>query len=197
MLLTKCFKRKVVATCGAALGFALLHEVKVFDSPSAAVEAEAREAVAPAAPGAQVRFSATAYCKGEITAAGTAARTGIAAADPTLLPVGSVVRVDDLGPRYNGIYTVMDTGPAVQGRELDLYMWSCNEALAFGRRQARLTVLRLGWNPRASSGTAVALRPRPSEAVTERTSTVAPRRQAPADVVPVVAGGTLASDARR
>lgn len=187
MLLTKCFKRKVVATCGAALGFALLHEAKVFDSPSAAVEAEVREAVAPAMPGAQVRFSATAYCKGETTAAGTAARTGIAAADPALLPVGSVVRVDDLGPRYNGIYTVMDTGPAVQGRELDLYMWSCQEALAFGRRPARLTVLRLGWNPRATSGTAVALRAHPAEAATERASAVSPRRQATAGVVPAVA----------
>ncbi len=155
MLLTKCFKRKVVATCGAALGFALLHEVKVFDSPSAAVDAEAREAVAPPVPGAQVRFSATASCKAEVTAAGTAARTGLAAADPTLLPVGSVVRVDDLGPRYDGIYTVMDTGPAVQGRELDLYMWSCQEATAFGRRAARLTVLRLGWNPRATTTSAL------------------------------------------
>ena len=45
----------------------------------------------------------------------------------------------------------MDTGPAVQGPELDLYMWSCNEALAFGRKSVDLTVLRLGWDPQASS----------------------------------------------
>jgi hypothetical protein len=45
----------------------------------------------------------------------------------------------------------MDTGPAVQGRVLDLYMWSCHEALAFGRRQVELRVLRLGWNPSAST----------------------------------------------
>ena len=30
-------------------------------------------------------------------------------------------------------------------------MWSCHEALAFGRRGVTLNVLRLGWNPRASS----------------------------------------------
>jgi hypothetical protein len=47
----------------------------------------------------------------------------------------------------------MDTGPAIQGREIDLYMWSCNEALAFGRRTVRLTVLRLGWNPKATTPT--------------------------------------------
>jgi hypothetical protein len=51
------------------------------------------------------------------------------------------------------VYTVMDTGPAVQGRLIDLYMWNCNEALQFGRRPIRLKVLRLGWNPRATTPT--------------------------------------------
>jgi hypothetical protein len=45
----------------------------------------------------------------------------------------------------------MDTGPKVQGRILDLYMWSCHEALRFGRREVAVTVLRLGWDPTASS----------------------------------------------
>jgi hypothetical protein len=39
----------------------------------------------------------------------------------------------------------------VQGRLLDLYMWSCHEALAFGRKRIQVTVLRLGWNPQAST----------------------------------------------
>ena len=34
---------------------------------------------------------------------------------------------------------------------LDLYIWSCHEALEFGRRRIEVTVLRLGWDPRASS----------------------------------------------
>jgi hypothetical protein len=37
----------------------------------------------------------------------------------------------------------------VQGRALDLYIWSCYEALRFGRQTVHLTLLRLGWNPRA------------------------------------------------
>jgi hypothetical protein len=45
----------------------------------------------------------------------------------------------------------MDTGPKVQGRILDLYMWSCHEALDFGRKAVQVTVLRLGWSPSASS----------------------------------------------
>jgi hypothetical protein len=30
-------------------------------------------------------------------------------------------------------------------------MWSCYEALDFGRQPIRLSVLRLGWNPRATA----------------------------------------------
>ncbi|HWB18556.1 MAG TPA: 3D domain-containing protein, partial [Vicinamibacterales bacterium] len=52
---------------------------------------------------------------------------------------------------HEGIYTVLDTGPKVQGRHLDLYMWSCYEALDFGRRPVHLTVLRLGWSPTNSA----------------------------------------------
>ena len=44
----------------------------------------------------------------------------------------------------------MDTGPAVRGRTVDLYLWSCKEALQFGRRKVRLSVLRLGWSPENS-----------------------------------------------
>jgi len=107
----------------------------------------------PSAPvaGARLEFSATAYCKGKTTASGLEVRTGIAAADDSILPVGSVVNVATDNARYNGVYTIMDTGPRVQGRLLDLYMWSCHEALAFGRKRIQVTVLRLGWNPQAST----------------------------------------------
>jgi hypothetical protein len=78
-----------------------------------------------------------------------APRTGVAAADPSLLPVGSVIQVGAESP-YAGIYSILDTGPAVQGREIDIYMWSCHDALRFGRRAVDVVVLRLGWDPRAS-----------------------------------------------
>ena len=152
MVLARSLTRKLAATCGAVLGFVLLHEVTMLDSKAtAAHEVEERETKAWPQPGARVRFHATAYCKGTTTASGTTVRTGIAAADPLLLPVGSVIQIESLSPRYNGIYTVMDTGPAVQGREIDIYMWNCNEALAFGRRSIAINVLRLGWNPKASA----------------------------------------------
>jgi 3D (Asp-Asp-Asp) domain-containing protein len=155
MVLSRSLTRKLAALCGGVLGFVLLYEVTALDSKAtAAHEVEVRETAWPR-PGARLRFHATAYCKGTTTASGTTVRTGIAAADQLLLPVGSVIQIDSLSPRYNGIYTVMDTGPAVQGREIDIYMWNCNEALDFGRRSIAVNVLRLGWNPKASVPAAI------------------------------------------
>jgi 3D (Asp-Asp-Asp) domain-containing protein len=152
MLLTRSLKQKIAATCGAMFGFVLLYEVTMLDSKTTEARTiEIRETTAKPAAGLRLRFTSTAYCKGTTTASGAAVRSGIAAADPDLLPVGSVIQIESLGARYNGIYTVMDTGPKVQGRHVDLYIWSCHEALAFGRRPISLNVLRLGWNPRASS----------------------------------------------
>jgi 3D (Asp-Asp-Asp) domain-containing protein len=150
MFLTHSLRRKLLVGACAALGFVLLYEVTTLDSRYAARQAELRESTALPAPGARLRFTATAYCKGTTTASGVQVRTGIAAADPDLLPVGSVIQAENLPEKYNGIYTIMDTGPAVQGRQIDIYMWSCYEALDFGRRSLLLTVLRLGWNPSAS-----------------------------------------------
>ena len=143
-------RRKAMITLAAAVVFAATYSVTIPDSQYAAWQHVAHETSHPA-PGAQMAFSATAYCKGITTASGATVQTGVAASDPSLLPVGSVVQIDSLPSRYNGIYTVLDTGPAIQGRLVDLYMWSCYEALSFGRRPIHLTVLRLGWSPRATA----------------------------------------------
>jgi 3D (Asp-Asp-Asp) domain-containing protein len=137
-------------TLVVAAGVVWLYEVTVLDSRHVVMEADGGSS-APPAPGSRLLFSATAYCKGTTTASGVNVRSGIAAADPDLLPVGSVIQVDAPGTRYDGVYTVMDTGPKVQGRRLDLYMWSCHEALRFGRTAVRIVVLRLGWNPTHSA----------------------------------------------
>jgi 3D (Asp-Asp-Asp) domain-containing protein len=152
MLISRSVGRKLVVTATAVAAFVLARETTVIDSIIAPPAPQVSVATPPVpSPGARLDFTATAYCKGTTTASGVNVRTGIAAADPDLLPVGSVVQMDRLGERYNGIYTIMDTGPAVQGRHIDIYMWNCNEALALGRREAKLTVLRLGWNPRATT----------------------------------------------
>ena len=152
-VISRSLGRKLGVMCLACVIFVLLYEVIMFDSRAAAPE----NMVDPTLPvaGARLLFSATAYCKGTTTASGVGVRTGIAASDPSILPVGSVVNISTDDAKYNGVYTIMDTGPKVQGRILDLYMWSCHEALAFGRRPVQITVLRLGWNPRDSTPSVV------------------------------------------
>ena len=151
MIISGSFWGKAIVTVVAAGAFVSLYEVTALDSKYAARQATRHETNALPTPGERVAFSATAYCKGIVTTSGVAAQAGVAAADPELLPVGSVIEIDSLTTKHNGIYTILDTGPSVQGRQVDLYMWSCNEALAFGRRPIHLTVLRLGWNPRATT----------------------------------------------
>ena len=151
MIISGRFWRRTIVTAIAAFGFVSMYEVTALDSRYVARLATLHESFALPLPGSRLAFSATAYCKGLVTTSGVAAQTGVVAADPELLPVGSVIDVDSLPPKYNGIYTVMDTGPAVQGRQIDVYMWSCNEALQFGRRAMHITVLRLGWSPRATT----------------------------------------------
>lgn len=150
MRIAESYWRKAIATLSVAAVFVFLYEIQTRDSRSEASATSIIESTVLPQAGARLQFSATAYCKGETTASGVGVRTGIAAADPAILPVGSVVRVETPNPRYSGIWTVMDTGPAVRGRSLDLYLWSCKEALTFGRRKVRLTVLRLGWSPENS-----------------------------------------------
>ena len=151
MIIARSLRRKAIVTAVAAGAFVSLYEVTILDSQYAARQAALRETTALPSPGARLAFSATAYCKGVTTTSGVAAQTGVAAADPQLLPVGSVIDVDSVETRHNGIYTIMDTGPFVVGRHIDIYMWSCDEALRWGRRPIHLVVLRLGWNPRATA----------------------------------------------
>lgn len=150
MRIAESFWRKAVATLSVATIFVLLYEIQARDSKSEATVTSVTETTVLPQAGARLQFSATAYCKGETTASGVGVRTGIAAADPAVLPVGSVIRLETPNPRYSGVWTVMDTGPAVRGRSVDLYLWSCKEALQFGRRKVRLSVLRLGWSPENS-----------------------------------------------
>lgn len=148
LTLSRSLGKKLIATALAAVAFVVIYEGVVMDSRNALIES-ASETEDPS-PGRSVRFQVTAYCKGTTTASGVKVRSGIAAADPKLLPPGSVIRIDGVPREYEGIYTVLDTGPAVQGRVLDIYMWSCYDALDFGRRRAAVTVLRLGWDPQTS-----------------------------------------------
>jgi 3D (Asp-Asp-Asp) domain-containing protein len=85
-------------------------------------------------------LTATACCQRGRTASGELARPGLVAADPRVLPVGTVVRVLS-PPAWVGRYTVMDTGARVRGRRLDIFVESCRRARLFGRRPVRVLVV--------------------------------------------------------
>jgi 3D (Asp-Asp-Asp) domain-containing protein len=96
------------------------------------------------------RFEATAYCDSGITFSGLLVRRGIVAADPEILPIGSII--DVRAGDYSGIYVVMDTGGKVKGKIIDIYMPNYDEAMEFGRQPVVVKVLRHGWHPESTSG---------------------------------------------
>jgi 3D (Asp-Asp-Asp) domain-containing protein len=186
VLISRSIWRKLLATLVVVTTFLLLYEATILDSRFALTRLTGT-VEAPPRPGTTLQFSATAYCKGTTTTSGVNVRSGIAAADPDLLPVGSVIQVDAPGARNDGVYTIMDTGPKVQGRHLDLYMWSCKEALAFGRLGVKVVVLRLGWSPQASTPTIIDRLFRRREAAAQQEPSPLPveaERQVPASTLP-------------
>lgn len=122
MAIPRAVRRLLVVTVAGLLVLAVF-TTRTRDSTEEVFDSDGRPRL-----GTAIRFQATAYCKGDTTAAGIAVRHGMAAADATLLPLGSVVYVETDDTRYSGVWTVLDTGPEIKGRELDLYMWSCNAA---------------------------------------------------------------------
>jgi 3D (Asp-Asp-Asp) domain-containing protein len=87
-------------------------------------------------------YVATAYSLRGRTASGRMVSRGLIAADPSVLPLGSRVRLEH--PGYSGEYLVADTGGAIRGRRIDIWTPSTSEAMRFGRRTVKLTVLSYG-----------------------------------------------------
>jgi 3D (Asp-Asp-Asp) domain-containing protein len=100
-------------------------------------------------------FTATAYCsctkccgpKAQgITASGHRLRPGdqVIAVDPEVIPLRSVVELRGLGR-----FAALDTGSAIKGRRIDIWMNDHQAALQFGRRAVKLRVLRSAGRARA------------------------------------------------
>lgn len=88
-------------------------------------------------------FSATAYCVTGITRSGAMVSPGHVAADPKIIPLGSMIYVDS--PVMGGIYQVLDTGGLIKGKIIDIYIPSYNRCIVFGRRMVKVKVLRYGY----------------------------------------------------
>jgi 3D (Asp-Asp-Asp) domain-containing protein len=120
-------------------------------APSVNISTETTAAATPAvlAVTAPQAYIATAYSLPGKTASGMRVAKGVIAADPRVLPLGTRVRLE-AGP-YSGEYIVADTGSAVRGRKIDVWVPSNREACRFGRRNIKLSVLSYGGR-RAKTG---------------------------------------------
>lgn len=76
-----------------------------------------------------------------VTFSGTPARWGVVATDPSVIPLGSVVRIPGLGE-----FIAEDTGSAVKGPVVDVFFGdgqaAREAALAWGRQRLEIEVIR-------------------------------------------------------
>jgi rare lipoprotein A len=91
-----------------------------------------------------MRMEATAFVRdSKPTASGTVPHEGIVAADPSVLPLGSRIRILRADP-FNGVYTVTDTGRKIVGRHIDICLPSSAQAKRFGKKVVLVQVLTQG-----------------------------------------------------
>ena len=89
-------------------------------------------------------MEATAYCyTGNRTYTGTWPVEGrTIAVDPEVMPLGSRVYVScESWPEIDGTYVAEDTGGAIKGNIIDVYMQDYDTCIQFGRRQVEVRVL--------------------------------------------------------
>lgn len=78
-----------------------------------------------------------------ITASGTRARRGTVAVDPRVIPLGTKLYIKSLTPGIAdyGYAIAEDTGGAIKGMKIDLFMNTVSECFQFGRRSVEVYVL--------------------------------------------------------
>ena len=156
LMLAGSLWRKALVTLVAVGAFVWLYEATMLDSLYVSrlrgvTEADPASAE-PAAPASQLAFTATAYCKGQITSAGVAPRRGVAAADPGAAAARLGRRRSTRATPGSTASTPSST-PGPRSRD-GASTSTCGAATTRCRsagRSVRLTVLRLGWNPRATT----------------------------------------------
>ena len=87
--------------------------------------------------GTKMVFQSTAYCTGTITATGTTPRWGTIAVDPRVIPYGTKVYI----PQFDKVFIAEDTGGAIKGNIIDIYMTSQSQAINWGRRNVEIVIL--------------------------------------------------------
>ncbi len=99
-----------------------------FESVSQGTTSSSPATPRPPRPGGTMTVLATAYCLKGTTTTGLPVGPGIVAVDPTVIPLGTRMTI----PGY-GEGVAADTGGAVRGARIDVWIASCAEARAFTR----------------------------------------------------------------
>lgn len=139
----------IVALAGVSEDAEEPADTAVAAAAATAAPSDAKPATANVALESTQKFMATAYALPGRTASGHAVRRGLIAADKSL-PLGTRVRLDAGG--YSGEYVVADRGSRVRGRIIDIWVPSNGEAIRFGRRAVKLTILSYGTKKAKSAG---------------------------------------------
>lgn len=74
-----------------------------------------------------------------VTRSGTKARVGVIAVDPRIIPLGTKVYIES--PHINMVAIAEDTGGAIKGNKIDIYMNDQSTVDRFGRKKVRVYVL--------------------------------------------------------
>lgn len=62
------------------------------------------------------------------------------AVDPVIIPLGSIVYINDLGIGY-----ATDTGDKIKGMKIDIAFSTMKEAMDFGSKDVNVLIIRKGW----------------------------------------------------
>lgn len=124
-----------------------LAKVKSEESKTVAVAAINTPSRSTSSPAGVTKYMSatayTAYCAGcsGVTRTGIDLRANpglkVIAVDPNVIPLGSKVHVEGYGNAIAG-----DTGGAIKGNKIDLFMPDKGTALSWGRRQVKVTILK-------------------------------------------------------
>jgi uncharacterized protein YabE (DUF348 family) len=141
----KTLKVKELYRDGVKTGEEVIDSTETVPSQPEIIKVGARDTVTTSR--GAMRFNRTIYMEASaylpsdgggagITATGMAARRGIVAVDPNVIPLGTRLFI----PGY-GMAIAADTGGAIQGNKVDLCMENYGEAMDFGRQTVKVYVL--------------------------------------------------------
>lgn len=88
--------------------------------------------------GTHMVVESTSYCQGSVTATGTQARWGVIAVDPNVIPFGTKVYI----PQFDKVFIAEDTGGAIKGNKIDIFMENSDDAINWGRRNIDIYILK-------------------------------------------------------